>query len=57
MVLLQQNEVLDDLDDSDSCKFGQLVNESNIGDYVDWGNKLMNALHINIRSVYKTLII
>lgn len=53
MVLQQEDEVLQELKMLDEDLFGNLTNEEEILSQIDVKNKVLNILHLNIRSVKK----
>lgn len=53
MVLLQQDELLEEINDENLRERGLMVDEENIHENIQWNNKLLNVLHVNIRSVKK----
>lgn len=53
MVLLQESEILEDLGGFGECENGRLVNESELHARIRWETKLLNIIHLNIRSVHK----
>lgn len=53
MVLLQLSEIMEDLDDFGEHESGRLVNEGELHTLVKWESKLLNLVHLNIRSVNK----
>lgn len=55
MVVLQLNEVLDDISENTGVSCDQLVDEVELHQLIDWDKKLINILHVNIRSVNKNL--
>lgn len=53
MVLQKEDEVLEDLNALDQEHIGDLVNEDEVMSQINIRNKILNILHLNIRSVRK----
>lgn len=53
MVVLQQDEVLNELRPVNENEFGQLVDEDSLSSQISLTNKLLNVMHLNIRSISK----